>query len=125
MAVTPGPRIFGALTAAYGVSALWTAAPLTRHGELGDPSNPPPAARLLSTTFGVRDLVSGLAIMAAPRGVPLRTALALRVAFDAGDAVGFALYAPTPRARTKIGLIAGAWAGVGLLALSSAGKRGG
>ena len=100
------PRIFGAVTAAYGVSALWTAAPLTRHAELGDPANPPAAARLLSATFGVRDLISGMTIVAAPSGRSMQAALAARVAIDAGDAVGFAVLAPTRRARVKIGAIA-------------------
>jgi hypothetical protein len=98
----------------YGVSAMLTAAPLTRHGELGDPDDPPPAAKLLSTTFGVRDVVSGLSILAAPSGRPLRIALAARVAFDTGDAIGFATMAPTRKARTKVGGIAGAWAVIGL-----------
>ena len=105
-------RVFGAMTSAYGVSALWTAGPLTRHGELGDPRDPPPAARLLSATFGVRDLLSGLTIVAAPRGRPLQAALAARVVIDAGDALGFALLAPTARARVKLGLVAGVWAAV-------------
>jgi hypothetical protein len=98
----------------YGVTAMVTAAPLTRHGELGDPDDPPPAAKLLSATFGVRDLVSGLSILAAPSGRPLRLALAARVAFDAGDAIAFATMAPTRTARTKIGGIAGAWGVIGL-----------
>ena len=77
------------------MSALVTPRPLTKHGELGDPDDPPASAKLLSTTFGVRDLVSGLTIVAAPAGRPLQAALAARVAFDAGDAAGFALLAPT------------------------------
>lgn len=113
------PRIFGAVTAAYGVSALWTAAPLTRHAELGDPANPPAAARLLSATFGVRDLISGMTIVAAPSGRSMQAALAARVVIDAGDAVGFAVLAPTRRARVKIGAIAGAWAVIGALALTA------
>ncbi len=120
MAANRAIRIFGGLTALYGVSALVTARPLTKHGELGDPADPPPAAKLLSTTFGVRDLVSGLTIVAAPEGCMLRAALAARVAFDAGDAVGFGLMAPTPRARKKIAAVAGAWAALGALALASA-----
>ena len=123
MAARAAIRIFGALTAAYGVSALVTPRPLTKHGELGDPDDPPASAKLLSTTFGVRDLVSGLTIVAAPAGRPLQAALAARVAFDAGDAAGFALLAPTRRARVKIGLVAGAWAAVGALALTAA-RRG-
>ncbi len=107
-------RVFGGLTAAYGLSALLTAAPLTRHGELGDPDDPPPAAKLLSTTFGVRDVVSGLTILTAPPGRPLRLALAARIAFDAGDAIGFAALGPTAKARAKIGGIAGAWAVIGM-----------
>lgn len=102
------PRTMGALTLLYGVSAVARPDIIRRHGDLpaGD------ATRLLSTLVGVRDIASGALIVTAPRGRPLTTALALRVAFDLGDAAAFGTLLPTPRARRTIAAVALAWAGL-------------
>lgn len=111
------PRLVGVLTLLYGISALVTPRPIARHVELDDPASPGPATRLLSGTVGVRDIVSGIAILAAPRGDALLAALAARVAFDVSDCVAFGTLLPAPAARRKVAVIAGGW---GALAAVSA-----
>ncbi len=115
------PRVFGALTALYGLSAIAKPGVLARHGELADPIDRSSAVHLASVIVGVRDLVSGIAIMAAPAGGVLLGALAARVAFDLTDAVGFGTLLPTPRARRKIAAVAATWAGIGALTMIWAG----
>ncbi len=110
-------RVFGALTFAYGVSALLKPDILARHGELGGVT---PAVRLLSGTFGVRDMASGAAIVAAPAGAALEAALAARVIADLGDAALFGAFGPTPRARAKIAAVAGGWGAIGAALLMDA-----
>ena len=51
--------------------------------------------------IGARDLVSGAAVMLAPSGVALRTALAVRVACHARDAIGHGLPVPAS-SRAKV-----------------------
>lgn len=109
-------RIFGALTFAYGVSAVLKPDILARHGELGPGT---PAVRILSGTIGVRDLASGAAIVTAPAGAALQAALTARVLFDTGDAVLFGAFAPTTRARVKIAAVAGGWGAIGVALLRS------
>lgn len=115
------PRLVGVLTLLYGISALVTPRPIARHVELDDPASPGPATRLLSGTVGVRDIVSGIAIVLAPAGAALAAALGARVAFDAGDALLFGRLSPTSRARRKVAAIAAGW---GLVAASSIGFAG-
>jgi hypothetical protein len=95
----------GLLTAAYGVSAVARPDILRRHGDLDDTD----AVRLLSRIVGIRDIVSGALIMAAPAGRPLTAALGVRVAFDLGDAAAFGTQLPTAHARRKIAAIALGW----------------
>jgi hypothetical protein len=112
-------RAFGLLTAAYGVSAILRPGTLARYSGLGDPAAPGATVRALSATIGVRDLCSGAAIVLAPPGRPLRTALVVRVAFDAGDAVVFGTLCPTRRARLTVAAVAAAW---GVLAATAAAR---
>jgi hypothetical protein len=102
------PRAMGALTLLYGVSAVARPDVIERHGEL----LPSEATRLLSTLVGIRDIVSGTLMLTAPRGRPLQSAVALRVAFDLGDAAAFGTLLPTPGARRKIAAVALAWGGL-------------
>lgn len=125
MRATVPVRLLGALTACYGGFALGRPACLVRQAELGDPAEPPAAARLLSTTYGVRDLLSGAAMVAAPAGAALRVAVVARTAFDLSDAV--ALAAVSPRAgsrRRRAAALAAGWAllcaGAGVLARDGA-----
>ena len=112
-------RTFGLLTAAYGVSAILRPGTLARYSGLGDPAAPGATVRALSATIGVRDLCSGAAIVLAPPGRPLRTALVARAAFDAGDAVVFGTLCPTRRARLTVAAVAAAW---GVLAATAAAR---
>jgi len=111
------PRIVGILTAAYGVSAILKPGVIGRHGGYRGWESRESGVRLLSAVVGVRDVVSGVAIVLAPRGDALLAALAARVAFDLSDCVAFGTLLPAPGARRKIAGVAGAW---GALAAVSA-----
>jgi hypothetical protein len=113
----PVARTIGVLTAAYGVSAILRPQTLARWTELGDPASPGAAVRALSVSIGVRDLCSGAAIVLAPRGRALRTALVVRATLDAGDAIVFGTLCPTRRARVAIAAVAAGW---GALAAATA-----
>ena len=107
-------RTYGLATAAYGAYALARPDHLSRHGSLGEPDHPDHAVRVLSRTIGVRDLVSGLLITARPGPTPL----ALRAAFDLGDAAVFGTQLPTPKARRTVAMVAAAWGSLALLLLA-------
>ena len=111
------PRIVGLLTAAYGVSAVLIPGVIGRQGGYRGWESRESGVRLLSAVVGVRDIVSGIAILAAPRGDALLAALAARVAFDLSDCVAFGTLLPAPAARRKVAVIAGGW---GALAAVSA-----
>jgi hypothetical protein len=111
------PRIVGALTALYGVSAILMPGVIGRHGGYRGWESRESGVRLLSAVVGVRDVVSGAAIVAAPRGDALLAAIAARVAFDVSDCVAFGTLLPTPAARRKVAAVAGGW---GALAAVSA-----
>ena len=115
------PRIVGILTALYGLSAIARPDVIARHGELDSPDQRRSAVALLSAIIGVRDLVSGVAIVVAPCGGVLLAALTARVAFDGGDAVVFGRLLPTPRARRKIAAVALGWGGISALSMIWAG----
>jgi hypothetical protein len=114
------PRAIGLLTLLYGISALMSPRPIARHAELDDPASPGPAVRILSATVGIRDIVSGAAILAAPCGGVLVAALGARVAFDAGDAAVFGRLSPTPAARRKIAAIALGWGSISAVSMAFA-----
>jgi hypothetical protein len=109
-------RSLGAATTAFGIAEglrpdLW-AGPTGVHG-------PSPAMRAWHHTLAARDVVSGLALLLAPAGPPLRAALLFRIVSDLSDAVGFGLNAPDTERRMKaIG------ATVGFAALSALALRG-
>jgi hypothetical protein len=115
------PRLVGILTALYGVSAIVRPQVIARHGELASSSDRRSAVGLLSATVGIRDLVSGIAIVLAPAGGVLLAALGARVAFDAGDAAVFGRLLPTATARRKIAAIALGWGAVAALSMFWAG----
>ncbi|HYW29739.1 MAG TPA: hypothetical protein VE824_08015 [Gaiellales bacterium] len=116
------PRLVGVLTAIYGVSALVRPDVIARHGDLASPDDARSGVHLLSAIVGIRDLVSGAAIVVAPAGGVLLGALSARVALDTGDALAFGRLLPTARARRKVTAIALGWAAV--TALSMLGARG-
>jgi hypothetical protein len=111
------PRIVGLLTAIYGVSAILMPGVIGRHGGYHGWESRESGVRLLSAVVGVRDVVSGVAIVLAPRGDALLAALAARVAFDLSDCVAFGTLLPAPAARRKIAAVAAGW---GALAAVSA-----
>lgn len=111
------PRIVGVLTALYGVSAILMPGVIGRHGGYPGWESRESGVRLLSAVVGVRDLVSGVAIVAAPRGDALLAALAARVAFDLADCVAFGTLLPSPAARRKIAAVAGAWAALAAVSI--------
>ncbi len=115
------PRIVGLLTALYGVSAVLKPGVIARHGELDSPSDRRSAVALLSATIGIRDLISGIAIVLAPAGGALLAALGARVTIDAGDAATFGRLLPTRAGRRKVAAIALAWGAVSALAMIGAG----
>ena len=115
------PRMVGILTAVYGLSAIVRPEVIARHGELDDPAIRRSGVALLSAIVGVRDVVSGVAILVAPSGAVLLAALAARVTFDAGDAALFGSLLPTRRGRRKIATVALGWGGVSALSMLWAG----
>ena len=115
------PRIVGLLTALYGVSAVLKPDVIARHGELASTSDRRSAVALLSVTVGIRDMVSGIAIVLAPAGGALLAVLGARVAFDAGDAAAFGRLLPTRSARRKVAAIAVGWGAISALAMIGAG----
>jgi hypothetical protein len=114
------PRIVGLLTAIYGVSALLRPDVISRHGELASPDDRRSGVHVLSAIVGVRDVVSGAAILLAPAGGVLLGALGARIALDTGDAVAFGRLLPTRRARRKVAAIALGWAAVAALSMLGA-----
>jgi hypothetical protein len=115
------PRALGLLTLGYGAYTLARPWSLVRVAGLDDshaePSRP---ALTLGRVVGMRDLLSGLAMVLAPPGTPLRAAVVARVACDAADVVGFGWSVP-PSHRPRVVAVAGAW---GLLCAASLPKTG-
>jgi hypothetical protein len=104
-------RLVGTGTAAFGLASVALPGVLARLCGL-DPAEP--GARMLAFSLGMRDLVSGAAILTAPDRRRLRTALLMRGAFDAGDVVASATMLPEPWARRGFMLVAGTWSALSL-----------
>ena len=107
-------RSLGIATAAFGVLELakpdlWS----KPTGVIG----PSPAMRAWHHTLGARDLISGIALLFAPQGGPLRAATLFRIASDLSDAVGFGLNAPDAGRRAKAVGAAVGFAALNALAL--------
>ena len=64
----------------------------------------------VARVLGVRDVLSGLAMIVAPPGPALAVAVAARVASDLSDAASFQGLAPDAQARRKVALAAIGWA---------------
>ncbi len=110
-------RVLGALTAGYSVAlaaqpkVLAKPLKLTRIDGSVDPT-----VAMLCRGLAVRDTASGLAMLFAPEGTPLKTATVIRAASDIGDAVVFGIGLADPGARKKTIAFASLW---GLLCLLS------
>jgi hypothetical protein len=117
------PRALGLLTAAYGVYTLARPQSLVRAAGLETHAGPAsPSGQTLGRVIGARDTLSGLAMVAARPGGPLRAAVAARVACDASDVVGFGLSVPA-RSRVKVLAAAGGWGLLCATSLRAAGRR--
>jgi hypothetical protein len=117
------PRILGTLTAAYGAYTLARPHSLARVAGLVSADRPASRhTRNLGWAIGARDVVSGAAMMLAPPGTELRTALAVRVACDAGDAVGFGVSVPAS-SRVKVIAVAAGWGLICAAAFPATGRR--
>lgn len=69
------PRILGAVTAGYELNELLRPAHLAKAARLTEPPVSTPPVRVLGAVLGLRDIVSGVAILTVPAGPPLRAAL--------------------------------------------------
>ena len=107
-------RALGAATLAFG--ALELAKPDLWAQPTGI-TGPSPAMRAWHHTLGARDVASGLALLLARPGGPLRAATLFRIASDLTDAVGFGLNAPDARSRAKAVGAAAGFAALNALAL--------
>ncbi|MEA5367115.1 hypothetical protein VA596_46825 [Amycolatopsis sp., V23-08] len=104
-------RVLGAATAAYSATIIAAPQVLAKPCRLTTVTGSTPApVRTLIKGIGARDAAIGVAMMAAPPGRVLRTALAARVASDAADALIFGLTLPDKRARRKVAVFAVFWA---------------
>lgn len=107
-------RSLGIATAAFGVLELAKPDLWSKPTGIVGPS---PAMRAWHHTLGVRDTVSGLALVLAPAGGPLRAATLFRIVSDLSDAVGFGLNAPDGKSRAKAVGAAVGFAALNALAL--------
>jgi hypothetical protein len=110
------PRLLGALTLAYGAAVAARPQVLTKPAGLETAAGPSPRVRRVARAIGMRDVLSGAAMVLAPAGRPLQRAVAVRVACDLGDVIGFGLGSPGARSKAKA---VGAAAGWALLCASS------
>ncbi|WP_432746917.1 hypothetical protein [Streptomyces sp. JH002] len=76
-------RVIGAVTAVYGVAVAVRPRLLARPSGLGQDARVDAALR----PVGLRDAVSGAALVVAPEGPALTTAALVRIGADLGDAV--------------------------------------
>jgi hypothetical protein len=113
-------QLMGLLTAAYGGALILKPEVLIRPVGIEDYDTGARVARVL----GVRDVLSGLAMIVAPPGPALAIAVAARVASDLSDAASFQGLAPDAPARRKVAIAAIGWATAcaitGVLALRGA-----
>ncbi|MGJ0119712.1 hypothetical protein ACQ7HM_10940 [Williamsia sp. MIQD14] len=84
-----GPRVLGAITAAYSAALLVRPSLLARPCGFAPGTAVPRSVATLIRGIAVRDLAGGVAMVAAPPGAPLTAAIGVRVASDLGDAVVF------------------------------------
>ncbi|MFD5828305.1 hypothetical protein [Lentzea sp. NPDC060358] len=118
-------RLLGAATAAYSGTIVVAPQVLAKPcGFTTATGGTPQPVRTLIGAIGARDAAIGAAMMFAPPGPALRTAVSARVAADASDALVFGLTLPDPKARRKVVAFAfrvvlgGAVRGVAALGLS-------
>lgn len=112
-------RVLGAATAAYGAATLVAPAVLARPTGLVDGRGRVGwRAAVLVRALGVRDALSGVSMVLAPGGPPLRLALLLRAGADLGDAAVFGLSLRDGAARRQAAAVASTWGVLNLAALA-------
>ncbi|MDQ3176535.1 MAG: hypothetical protein M3Q72_03180, partial [Actinomycetota bacterium] len=88
-------RMIGVATAIYSAALIVRPSVLTKPTGLSTSDDDvTTAARVLTRGIAARDLVSGLAMAAAPTAAGVRLAAAVRVGADAADAAGFGIALP-------------------------------
>lgn len=117
-------RIVGLLTVGYSAVIIAKPKVMAKPCQLtnADGSVPPPTD-LLIRAIGVRDALSGLALVVAPQGRALKIAGAVRVASDAGDALLFGRMLPSGNARRKAAAAALGWAGICAASVAAADRH--
>ncbi len=103
------PRVLGWLTLGYGAYTLLRPDSLVHAAGLE--SREARASRggtALARVIGMRDVISGAAMVVAEPGVPLRAAVVARVACDTSDLVGLGLTVP-PGSRAKVIAVTAGW----------------
>lgn len=111
-------KLIGGLTAAYSAAIIVSPRLLAKPcGLLEADGSVSRGVAVLARGLGIRDLVSGLAMVAAPTSSAVRVVTMVRVASDFGDAIGLGVALPDAEARRKATIVAGGW---GLLTLLAA-----
>lgn len=106
-------RIAGLLTIGYSAAIIAKPQVMAKPCGLTNPDGSvPETAGMLIRVIGVRDAVSGLALLVAPPGKALWIAGVVRVASDAGDGLMFGRLLPHADARRKAAAAALGWAGI-------------
>lgn len=114
------PAILGGLTAAYGAAVLVKPAVFAKPiGLAGSDGSVSAGVGALCRAVGVRDLASGLAMVAARTPGETRLAIAVRVAADVGDAVILGLSLPDADARRKAAAVGVIWGGLNAATLAT------
>ncbi|MEQ3552082.1 hypothetical protein WIS52_16535 [Pseudonocardia nematodicida] len=115
------PRLLGAATAAYGAAITVKPDLFLRPTKLVTGNEQPTSGQqALTRAIGGRDLVSGLAMLLAPAGTPLRTAIAVRVASDVVDVAVLGAQLPDRDAREKATVVAAGWGALCALSVLAA-----
>ncbi|MFF7588209.1 hypothetical protein ACFZCK_12085 [Kitasatospora purpeofusca] len=111
-------RLTGAATAVYGIAVARQPALLARPSGLTAPdgSVPAPVAACLRP-LALRDAACGLAMALAPNDAALRTATALRIASDLGDAALLATALPARRHRVMAVVVSVGWGALSVAGL--------
>ena len=124
MRSTSSPEPSGRSPAAYGTYTVVRPHSLAATPAWLTPARPASrATRNLGWAIGASDHRLGCApMLLAPPGTPLRAALAVRVACDAGDAIGFGVAVP-PSSRAKVIAVAAGWGLICAAGFPAAGSR--
>ncbi|WP_184573696.1 hypothetical protein [Streptomyces zagrosensis] len=116
-------RTVGATTALYGLAVTAWPDLLAKPSGLADEDGAVGAATRISLRpLAWRDAASGLAMLVAPEGPALRTATAVRIAADLGDAALLGLTLPDRDRRIKAVAVSVGWGALSVVGLL--GRRG-